>query len=107
MTDKRARKSGSCSLPIGSAGSGELPTSLAPIDPDRRRPGGQKPGARVGRLAHRVEMEFIQDHGALSVIMTNDIIGCPHQEGIDYDGEWCPVCEFWRGRDRFTGQMLA
>ena len=41
-----------------------------------------------------------------SVIMTNDIIGCPDQEGIDYHGEWCPVCEFWRGRDRFVGQML-
>src|ERR1700730_10033457 len=41
-----------------------------------------------------------------SVVMTNGIIGCPHQEGIDYHGEWCPVCEFWRERDRFTGQML-
>ena len=51
-------------------------------------------------------VEFIQDHGALSVVMTDGIIGCPHQEGIDYHGEWCPVCEFWRGRDRFTGQML-
>ena len=49
---------------------------------------------------------FIEEHGALSVVMTNGIIGCPHQEGIDYHGEWCPVCEFWRGRDRFTGQML-
>ena len=27
-------------------------------------------------------VEFIQDHGALSVIMTNDIIGCPHQAGV-------------------------
>jgi hypothetical protein len=52
-------------------------------------------------------VELIQDHGALSVVMTDGIIGCPHQEGIDYQGEWCPVCEFWRGRDRFTGQMLA
>jgi hypothetical protein len=51
-------------------------------------------------------VEFIQEHGALSVVMTDDIIGCPHQEGLDYQGEWCPVCEFWRGRDRFTGQML-
>jgi len=42
----------------------------------------------------------------VSVAMTDQIIGCPHQVGIDYEGEWCPVCEFWRGRDRFTGQML-
>lgn len=35
-----------------------------------------------------------------------DIIGCPHQEGIDYQGQWCPVCEFWKGRDRFTGERV-
>jgi hypothetical protein len=51
-------------------------------------------------------LEFIEKHGALSVAMTDGIIGCPHQEGIDYEGEWCPVCDFWRGRDRFTGQMV-
>ena len=56
-------------------------------------------------IAHEI-LEFIEKHGALSVAMTDRIIGCPHQEGIDYHGEWCPVCEFWRGRDRFTGQML-
>ena len=43
---------------------------------------------------------------SFSVVMTDGIIGCPHQEGIDYQGEWCPVCEFWRERDRFAGQML-
>ena len=51
-------------------------------------------------------LEFVEKHGARSIVMTGGIIGCPHQEGIDYEGEWCPVCEFWRGRDRFTGKML-
>jgi hypothetical protein len=51
-------------------------------------------------------LEFMEKHGVLSVAMTDGIIGCPHQEGIDYEGEWCPVCEFWRGRDRFTGQRV-
>jgi len=51
-------------------------------------------------------LEFIGEHGALTVAMTDRIIGCPHQEGIDYEGEWCPVCEFWHGRDRFTGKMI-
>jgi hypothetical protein len=51
-------------------------------------------------------LEFIQEQGALSVVMTGGIIGCPHQEGIDYEGQWCPVCEFWHGRDRFTGNMI-
>jgi len=51
-------------------------------------------------------LDFIETHKTVSVAMTGQIIGCPHQEGIDYEGEWCPVCEFWRGRDRFTGQMV-
>ena len=51
-------------------------------------------------------LEFIEQHRVLSVAMTNSIIGCPHQEGIDYEGEWCPACEFWHGRDRFTGQTV-
>jgi hypothetical protein len=51
-------------------------------------------------------LEFIEQHRVLSVAMTDSIIGCPHQKGIDYQGEWCPVCEFWHGRDRFTGQTV-
>jgi hypothetical protein len=51
-------------------------------------------------------LDFIESHSVLSVVMTDSIIGCPHQEGVDYEGEWCPVCEFWRGRDRFTGQRI-
>ncbi len=49
-------------------------------------------------------LEFIDQHRVLSVAMTDSIIGCPHQEGIDYEGEWCPACEFWHGRDRFRGR---
>jgi hypothetical protein len=52
-------------------------------------------------------LEFIAEHGVLSVVMSDGIIGCPHQEGTDYEGEWCPVCDFWHGRDRFTGQMIS
>lgn len=48
-------------------------------------------------------LEFMERHTALSVIMTDGIIGCPHEQGVDYEGEWCPVCKFWRERDRFTG----
>jgi len=51
-------------------------------------------------------LEFIEEAGALSVVMSDGIMGCPHQEGVDYEGEWCPVCEFWRGRDRFTGELI-
>ena len=51
-------------------------------------------------------LEFIEAHGAQSVAISDGIIGCPHQEGIDYEGEWCPFCEFWHGRDRFTGKLV-
>jgi hypothetical protein len=49
-------------------------------------------------------LEFIESQGALSIIMADGIMGCPHQEGIDYEGEWCPSpeCAFWHGRDCFT-----
>jgi hypothetical protein len=53
--------------------------------------------------------EFMDLHGAHSVGMIDGVIGCPHQEGIDYEGEWCPDprCAFWKGRDRFTGELLT
>jgi len=60
----------------------------------------------VGIVPSREILEFIEQHQVRSVAMTDGIIGCPHQEGIDYEGEWCPVCEFWHGRDRFTGQRV-
>jgi hypothetical protein len=51
--------------------------------------------------------DFIKDHNVMTVSMLDRIIGCPHEEGIDYpDGESCPQCPFWRGRDRFTGEMI-
>lgn len=50
---------------------------------------------------------FIEKHKAKTVAMADRIIGCPHEEGIDYPaGEVCPVCPFWAHRDRFTGELL-
>jgi hypothetical protein len=51
-------------------------------------------------------LTFIEEHGAISVVMSDGIMGCPHQEGLDYEGPWCPQCAFWHGRDRFTGKRL-
>src|SRR6266545_7564987 len=48
---------------------------------------------------------FLQAHGAKSVVMTDGLIGCPHEEGIDYpEGASCPQCPYWAGRDRWTGE---
>lgn len=50
---------------------------------------------------------FLKEHRVLSVAVTDGLLGCPHEEGIDYpEGEWCPQCSYWRGRGRFTGEMI-
>lgn len=50
---------------------------------------------------------FIDAAGARSVIMTDRIIGCRHEEGVDYDeGQSCPNCPFWARRDRWTGNRI-
>jgi hypothetical protein len=51
---------------------------------------------------------FIQRHEAKTVVMTSKVIGCPHEEGIDYpDGEVCPQCPFWAHRDRWAGDVFV
>ncbi len=50
-------------------------------------------------------LAFIAETGAKSVVMTDRIIGCPHEEGIDYEGSTWPDCPFWVGRDRWTGKL--
>ena len=55
----------------------------------------------------REVMAFIEDSGAVTVAMADSIMGCPHEEGIDYpEGESCPVCPYWKNRDRFTHELL-
>ena len=50
---------------------------------------------------------FIRSREVRSVVMTDRIIGCPHEEGIDYpEGETCPECPYWAGRDRFSGERV-
>lgn len=50
---------------------------------------------------------YLEEQSIVSVVAVDRIIGCPHQEGIDYpDGESCPECTFWKGRDRWTGDSL-
>jgi hypothetical protein len=51
-------------------------------------------------------LAFFDEHGVKSVAMADRIIGCPHEEGIDYAGKYCPKCTFWIGRDRWTGKLV-
>lgn len=53
-------------------------------------------------------LEYLDQHRAQRVVMTDRIIGCPHEEGVDYpEGEPCPRCPYWAHRDRWTGEALA
>jgi hypothetical protein len=52
--------------------------------------------------------DFLRQHAVHSVAMTDRIIGCPHEEGVDYpEGENCPDCPYWAGRNRWTGELEA
>jgi hypothetical protein len=56
-------------------------------------------GARV--------LAFLKEHAVKSVIATDGLIGCPHEEGTDYpEGKSCPRCPYWAGRDRFTHERI-
>jgi len=62
---------------------------------------------RVDPDIGRQILEFIQHHGARSVVIADRIMGCPHEEGKDYpEGSACPACPFWANRDRFSGEII-
>ncbi len=47
--------------------------------------------------------KLLAAHKIKSVFFCEKLLGCPHEEGIDYpDEEWCPQCTYWQNRDRFT-----
>ena len=51
-------------------------------------------------------LQFIEQHDVRSVALADGIVGCPHEEGVDYQGETCPKCPFWANRDRWTGKII-
>jgi hypothetical protein len=80
-------------------------------------PGEGEAVAELRRWTHPVDVRkdmniareiraFITAAGAKTVVMTDRINGCPHEEGIDYEGPVCPKCPFWAGRDRWTGKVM-
>ena len=46
-------------------------------------------------------LAFLQKHTVRTVVVGAVILGCPHEEGIDYpEGAVCPKCPYWAGRER-------
>src|SRR6202158_3655537 len=47
---------------------------------------------------------FLRDNVVHSGVMTKEMMGGPHEEGSAYpEGEACPECRFWAGRERPFG----
>ena len=48
-------------------------------------------------------MAFVEKHESASVFVAEEILGCPHEEGVDFpEGGTCPSCPFWAERDRWA-----
>ncbi len=63
---------------------------------------------RVDPAINQQILDFIEHHHVHRVAMVDRLIGCPHEEGIDYpEGEACPHCPYWADRDRWTGEVLS
>jgi hypothetical protein len=46
-------------------------------------------------------LAFLQKHSVHTVALGPGILGCPHEEGVDYpEGASCPRCPYWSGRTR-------
>ena len=51
-------------------------------------------------------IECLRDHQIRSLVFTENIFGCPHEEGTDYpEGEACPQCPFWKDKDRHASLL--
>ena len=62
---------------------------------------------RTDAEINKVIYYLLLRHTVKTVVIADRIMGCPHEEGIDYpDGEKCPKCPYWANRDRFTGEVL-
>lgn len=48
-------------------------------------------------------VDFLKSYDISTIGSSDRIIGCPHEEGIDYPlNEVCPVCSFWANRSRWN-----
>lgn len=48
-------------------------------------------------------MAFVEKHDVASVFSAEEILGCAHEEGVDFpEGTPCPACPFWADRDRWA-----
>jgi len=76
-------------------------------DPEPMRKWFTEGEARTSEQILGEVLAFIEEHGAKSVALAEGLLGCPHEEGIDYPvGEACPHCPYWKNRDRFSHERV-
>jgi hypothetical protein len=58
--------------------------------------------ARLNHSLTREIEKYLIAAGVVSVGALPKILGCPHEEGVDYpDGATCPSCPYWADKDRW------
>lgn len=63
--------------------------------------GDQAGDIRRDRQVEQAILSFLKEQEARTVFGKPGLMGCPHEEGIDYpEGESCPHCPYWEGKDR-------
>lgn len=61
---------------------------------------------RQNEIVMQQVVNFVKLHSVRTVVMNKEIVGCPHEEGIDYEkGQDCSFCPFWK--DKIKGVYLA
>jgi hypothetical protein len=44
---------------------------------------------------------WMKQHGVVHSTVSEEILGCPHEAGVDYPAsEPCPLCPFWKNHPR-------
>ncbi len=75
-------------------------------EPELKRWFSERGDIRADASVNEELVHFLRQNGVKSVVSPDRILGCPHEEGIDYRrGEKCAACPFWADRDRFTGEI--
>jgi len=76
------------------------------IDPIKRWMSGSSDVRNDLRIRTEISA-FLTEQGVTEVGCVDRIIGCPHEEGLDYPEGMakCPFCSFWANRDRWTGDI--
>jgi hypothetical protein len=85
---------------------GVMQSEDSDVDPIKRWMSGTTDVRNDPKIQNEITA-FLEEQGVTRVGCIDRIIGCPHEEGIDYPEGMakCPMCSFWSNRDRWTGDI--